>query len=112
IAVADGLVGITLVGILGVLMLALSLSGVIAHPRIFRDAFRLRTRHKGGVALTDWHNRLSVWTLPFGLAIALTGAVIGLSSVAAYAAAARYYGGDVEALYSTIFAEEGKPDPA
>ena len=112
IPVADGLVGITLVGILGVLMLALSISGVIAHPRIFRDAFRLRTRHSGGVALTDWHNRLSVWTLPFGLAIALTGAVIGLSSVAAYAAAARYYGGDVEALYGSIFGEEGEPDPA
>jgi uncharacterized iron-regulated membrane protein len=112
IPVADGLVGITLVGILGMLMLALSISGVLAHPRIFRDAFRLRARHSGGVALTDWHNRLSVWTLPFGLAIALTGAVIGLSSVAAYAAAARYYNGDIEALYGTIFGEEGKPDPA
>lgn len=112
IPVADGLVGITLVGILGVLMLALSISGVVAHPRIFRDAFTLRTRHGGGVALADWHNRLSVWTLPFGLAISLTGAVIGLSTVGAYAAAARFYDGDVEALYATIFGEEGKPNPA
>ncbi|HWK40333.1 MAG TPA: PepSY-associated TM helix domain-containing protein [Croceibacterium sp.] len=112
IPVAEGLIGITIVGILGMLMLALSISGVIAHPRIFRDAFRLRVRHSGGVALADWHNRLSVWTLPFGLAIALTGAVIGLSSITAYAVAERYYGGDLEALYSTIFAEEGEPDPA
>lgn len=109
---AEGLVGITVVGALGVLMLTLSLSGVIAHPRIFRDAFRLRTWHSGGVALSDWHNRLSVWTLPFGLAIALTGAVLGLGSITAYAGAARFYGGDIEALYGTIFGEERKPDPA
>lgn len=112
IPVAQGLVGITLVGILGMLMLALAISGVIAHPRIFRDAFHLRTRHSGGVSLADWHNRLSVWTLPFNIAIALTGAVIGLSTVSAYAAAARFYQGDVEALYATIFGEEGEPDPA
>jgi uncharacterized iron-regulated membrane protein len=64
------------------------------------------------VALADWHNRLSVWTLPFGIAIALTGAAIGLGTVGAYAAAARYYDGDVEALYATIWGEEGEPDPA
>lgn len=104
------LVGITLVGILGMLMVALAITGVIAHPRIFRDAFRLRSRHGGGVGLADWHNRLSVWTLPFGLAIAITGAVIGLASVTAYALGARYYGGDVEAVYAPIFGEEAEPD--
>jgi uncharacterized iron-regulated membrane protein len=112
IPVAEGLVGITIVGILGMLMLALALSGVIAHPRIFRDAFQLRARSSGGVALADWHNRLSVWTLPFGLAISLTGAVIGLGSVTAYAAAGLFYGGDVDAVYATIFGEEPQPDPA
>lgn len=104
------LVGITIVGILGVMMLALALSGIVAHPRIFRDAFRLRARDGGGVALTDWHNRLSVWTLPFSVAIALTGALIGLGSVTAYSIAANDYGGDIEAVYSPIFGEEGKPD--
>jgi uncharacterized iron-regulated membrane protein len=107
-----GLVGMTVVGILGMLMIALAISGVIAHPRIFRDAFTLRTRHNGGVALVDWHNRLSVWTLPFGIAVSLTGAVIGLAGVTTYAAAARYYGGDVTALYATIFGKEPKPDKA
>ena len=51
------LVGMTIVGILGMLMVALSISGILAHPRIFRDAFRLRARHGGGVGLADWHNR-------------------------------------------------------
>lgn len=112
IPVAQGLVGITIVGILGMLMIALAISGLIAHPRIFRDAFRLRTRHNGGVALSDWHNRLSVWTLPFTLAIAVTGAVIGLATVTGSALAQRYYGGDIEAMYATLFGEEGEPDAA
>jgi uncharacterized iron-regulated membrane protein len=112
IPVAQGLVGITIVGILGMLMLALVISGIVAHPRIFRDAFHLRIRHSGGVAMADWHNRLSVWTLPFGVAISLTGAVIGLGSVSAYAAAAQFYDNDIEALYATIFGEEGEPNPA
>lgn len=105
------IIGMTIVGILGMLMVALAVSGVIAHPRIFRDAFRLRTRHSGGVALSDWHNRLSVWTLPFGLAIAITGAAIGLGTVTAYAAAQLFYGGKVDAVYATIFGGEAAPDP-
>ncbi|QNE07320.1 PepSY-associated TM helix domain-containing protein [Croceicoccus marinus] len=106
------LVGITIVGILGVMMLALSLSGVVALPRIFRDAFRLRVRSSGGVGLADWHNRLSVWTLPFGIAIALTGALIGLATVTAFAIASNDYGGDVEAVYAPIFGEEPAGDDA
>lgn len=105
-----GLVGMTIVGILGVMILALSLSGIVAHPRIFRDAFRLRARDNQGVGLADWHNRLSVWTLPFSLAIALTGAMIGLGAVGAYGLAAAFYSNDVEAAYATIFGKEAKPD--
>lgn len=105
-----GLVGATVVGALGAMMLALSLSGVVAHPRIFRDAFRLRARDTGGLALADWHNRLSVWTLPFSLAIALTGSLIGLASVTAYAVAGASYDGDTEAVYAPIFGKEPKAD--
>ena len=105
-----GLIGITIVGIFGVMMLALALSGVIAHPRIFRDAFRLRARDSNGVGLVDWHNRLSVWTLPFTLAIALTGALIGLATVTAYGLAQTSYDGDIEAVYGPIFGEEGAHD--
>ncbi|MBW8297357.1 PepSY domain-containing protein [Sphingopyxis sp.] len=101
-----GLVGMTIVGIFGVMILALALSGIVAHPRIFRDAFRLRARDNHGVGLADWHNRLSVWTLPFSLAIALTGAMIGLGVVGTYGLAAAFYKNDVEAAYAPIFGEE------
>jgi len=104
--------GIIIVGVLGVMMLTLSLSGIIAHPRIFRDAFRLRARDGNGVGLTDWHNRLSVWTLPFILMIALTGAVIGLGALTAEGVAARYFGGDTEQVYAPLFGAEHPVDLA
>lgn len=107
-----GLIGITIVGALGVAMLTLSVSGVVAHPRIFRDAFRLRARDGSGVGLTDWHNRLSVWTLPFSVAIALTGAIIGLATLTGFAIASADYGGDIEKVYAPVFGGEGEPDAA
>ncbi|OYX65440.1 MAG: peptidase [Sphingomonadales bacterium 32-64-17] len=106
------LVGISIVGVLGALMIALAITGIVAHPRIFRDAFRLRSRNKGGVGLADWHNRLSVWTLPFTLAIALTGAIIGLATLTAYAIAAVNYGGDLEAVYAPLFGDEPEENAA
>jgi uncharacterized iron-regulated membrane protein len=111
-----GLWGLTIVGGLGAMILALSLTGVIAHPRIVRDAFRLRARDGGGIALADWHNRLSVWTLPFIVAVAFTGAVIGLATLSANGIAARYYHGDDDLAYAPVFggepAENAAPAPA
>lgn len=102
--------GLTIVGALGVMILALSISGIVAHPRIFRDAFRLRAQNAGGVGLADWHNRLGVWTLPFAVAVALTGAMIGLGQINGYGLAASFYHGDIEAAYAPIFGAEAKPD--
>ena len=66
-----------------VALLALILGGVAAHPRIFRDAFHLRLGSAARLATADLHNRLSVWALPFHLAIAVTGAAIALLPLAA-----------------------------
>ncbi|MBB3939790.1 putative iron-regulated membrane protein [Novosphingobium fluoreni] len=103
-------IGLTVVGALGAMLLALSLTGIIAHPRVFRDAFNLRARDSNGVGLADWHNRLSVWTLPFSTALALTGAIIGLGSVTAMGLAALFKDGNVEAVYAPLFGPEGKPN--
>lgn len=105
-----GLIGAGIVGALGVMMLVLTVSGVVAHPKIFRDAFRLRAKTKGGIGLADWHNRLSVWTLPFTIAIALTGAVLGLATATYIGVADSSYGGDLEAVYEPIYGAEGEPD--
>lgn len=106
-----GLWGFTLVGVLGVMMLSLSLSGVLALPRIVRDAFRLKARTPGGVALADWHNRLGTWTLPFAIAIAFTGAAIGVGSLGAWVLGKAEYDGDTLAVYAPIFGGEQPGDP-
>lgn len=102
--------GLALVGALGVMLAALVITGVLAHPRIVRDAFRLRARHDGAVARADWHNRLGVWTLPFALALAMTGAFIGLGSVGFGLFARAYTGGDMERAYAPVFGHEPAPD--
>ena len=106
------MLGLIVVGALGVTMAALVVTGVVAHPRILRDAFRLRTRHDSQVARADWHNRLGVWTLPFALAVAMTGAFIGLGSVGFDLLARAYTGGDVERVYAPLFGHEPAPDAA
>ena len=105
-------IGMTLVGAFGAMIVALSISGILAHPRIFRDAFRLRARRRDEVATVDWHNRLAVWTLPFALAIALTGSVIGLFYVTAGGLAYAGYEGDTEAAIAPIFGDEPAENPA
>lgn len=104
--------GMSLVGLLGAMIVALAISGVVAHPRIFRDAFRLRARRRDAVATLDWHNRLAVWTLPFALAIALTGAMIGMYYISGYALAASNYDGDTEAAIAPVFGAEPAEDDA
>jgi len=94
--------GFTLVGIAGVLLTALIISGFLAHPRIFRDAFSLRWNRSPRLAQADLHNRLSVWASPFHLAIAVTGAFIGLSIVLLFLVAQLFYDGDREAASNAL----------
>ncbi|WP_300541258.1 PepSY-associated TM helix domain-containing protein [Maricaulis sp.] len=104
--------GLTLVGLLGVMMLGLVLSGFLAHPRIFRDAFLYRRGKSERLSETDLHNRLSVWAAPFHITIALTGAVLGLASIAAYALALAFHDGDLNAVFPPIFGDAFETGPA
>ena len=103
--------GLIVVGALGVALAALVVTGVLAHPRILKDAFRLRMRHDPQIARADWHNRIGVWTLPFALAVALTGAFIGLGSIGTTVLARAYAGGKLEAIYAPVFGHEPAPNP-
>lgn len=102
--------GLTVVGALGVMMAALALGGTLAHPRIFRDAFRLRTRGTPQLSYADWHNRLGVWTLPFNLAVSVTGALLGLATIMALMMAAIFYDRDRETVFAPIFGHEPAVD--
>lgn len=91
-----------LVGLLGVVMFTLILSGIFAHPTIFRDAFKLRLKRNTRIAWTDVHNRLSVWGLPFHLIITFTGAFLGVAGITVAALAMLVYEGDQEAAIQVI----------
>lgn len=88
--------GDALVGTIGVGLFALLLSGILAHPRIFRDAFALRLGGTRRLREADLHNRLSVWGLPFHVVVTLTGAFFGLSTILIYVLAAIAHGGNFD----------------
>ncbi len=102
--------GDVLVGALGVALASLAVTGLLAHPRIVRDAFRLRWRQGPPIARVDWHNRLGVWTLPFTVAVALTGAVLGLGTIGFTVLADAYHGGSVERAYAPVYGGQPAPD--
>lgn len=99
-------IGLTVVGMLGVMLLGSSISGFLAHPSIFRDAFAFRFSGSARLVQADLHNRLSVWTSPFLLNIALTGSVLGLASMTAFAIATFDHKGNTEAVFAPVFGEE------
>ena len=94
--------GSLLVGASGAALLSLIVSGVLSHPRLFRDAFRLRLSGSRRLREAELHNRLSVWGLPFHVAVTLTGAFFGLTNLVAMAAAAIAFGGDTAKVYAPV----------
>ncbi|BDY04097.1 PepSY-associated TM helix domain-containing protein [Ferrimonas sp. YFM] len=101
-----GQLGITLVGILGVLMLGLTLSGLLSYRRLFKDAFRARFGSRGPQGQVDLHNRLSVWGLPFHLMIALTGAFFGVVLLLLALAVPLKYQGNQQALIDQVYGSD------
>ena len=86
--------GMQIVAIFGVFLFAMSVSGFLAHPNIFKDAFSFRKKRSARLKMVDLHNRLSVWTAPFHLSNSLTGAMIGLATISAiFVGMLKYDGG-------------------
>lgn len=78
-----------LVGLCAIVSLAVLVSGVIVHRRIFSDFFTLR-RGKGTRSWLDAHNGFSVLSLPFHLMIVYTGLVTLMFFYLPWAALAVY----------------------
>lgn len=68
--------GLWIVGLSGMAMLALCVSGVIIHRKIFADFFTFRVRNKPRRLILDLHNVAGVLALPFHFAITLSGVMI------------------------------------
>ena len=95
--------GMIVVSIGGVAMLALILGGLLAHPRILKDAFLWRLNGTPRTNRADLHNRIGVWASPFHIIIALTGAVIGLSQIFLFVSALTFNKGDITATYAPLY---------
>ncbi|MBF7073594.1 PepSY domain-containing protein [Glaciecola sp. MH2013] len=98
--------GMIVVSTLGAILCALIVSGLLAHPRIVKDAFRFRRGGTGMQENIDLHNRLSVWATPFHLVIGITGAYFGLASIFIVVIATAFEDGDTEAAVAKIFEPE------
>jgi uncharacterized iron-regulated membrane protein len=94
--------GLFLVGLTGVTLLSSLISGLLSHPRIFKDAFSLRWGGSKRLEQADLHNRLGVWGLPFHVAVSTTGALLGLSTLIVGVLALAAYDGDSEKAFATI----------
>jgi uncharacterized iron-regulated membrane protein len=103
--------GIFLVGLTGVALLSSLISGVLAHPRIFRDAFHLRLGGARRLQEADLHNRLGVWALPFHVLVSLTGALLGLTTLIVGVLGFALFQGDVGKVYALFIPAEPKEDP-
>lgn len=110
-----GIIGRYLVGIVGTLLLASLITGVVAHRRILKDAFRLRWGGSKRLANADLHNRVGVWALPFHLIVSLTGSLLGLSGLIIMVLAYVAFQGDTEkaiaALLGPQAVEDARPAP-
>jgi uncharacterized iron-regulated membrane protein len=104
--------GMFLVGMTGVALLSSLISGLLAHPRIFKDAFALRWGGSKRLQDADLHNRLGVWGLPFHVAVSLTGALLGLSTLIVGVLAYAAYDGDSGKAFATLLGPRASADEA
>ncbi|MBA2125331.1 hypothetical protein DLM45_03715 [Hyphomicrobium methylovorum] len=94
--------GMFLVGLTGVALLSSLLSGLLSHPRLFKDAFAFRWGGSKRLQEADIHNRLGVWGFPFHFVVTLAGALLGLSTLIVGVLALAAYDGDSEKAFSAI----------
>jgi uncharacterized iron-regulated membrane protein len=95
--------GLYLVGLTGVALFSSLVSGLLSHPRIFKDAFALRWGGSRRLQEADLHNRLGVWGLPFHVVVSVSGALLGLSTLIVGVLALAAYDGDRAKAIGVLF---------
>jgi uncharacterized iron-regulated membrane protein len=99
------------VGLTGVALLSSLVSGVLSHPRVFKDAFAFRWGGSKRLQEADLHNRISVWGLPFHLVVSLTGAFLGLTVLIVGVLAVATFKGDTSKAYALFRGPTVADDP-
>ncbi|MES2272381.1 MAG: PepSY-associated TM helix domain-containing protein [Pseudomonadota bacterium] len=105
-----GAIGRYIVGMFGTILLASIVTGLLAHRRILKDAFRLRWGGSRRLTNADLHNRVGVWALPFHLIVALTGSLLGLAGLITMILAMVAYKRDQEKAIASLLGPQAGVD--
>jgi len=95
-------IGYWIVGLAAMAMLALCVSGVIVHRKIFADFFTFRADKKARRLVLDLHNVTGVLGMPFHFVITLSGLVIFWSTYFPLSWQFAYHG-DRQALFAETY---------
>ncbi|MEM9172349.1 MAG: PepSY-associated TM helix domain-containing protein [Pseudomonadota bacterium] len=95
-------VGGGLVGIFGIVMMLSIITGILTHKKILKEFFQFRVDKSVRVKWKDAHNFLGVWTLPFSIVMAFTGAWLGVVALMLPATGALVFKGNAEQVIETI----------
>jgi len=104
--------GLILTGVLGLMMMAAVISGVLMHRHLLRDLF-LAERPGGRLAaVRDRHALASSWSIPFAFLLAFTGSFFSFASTVGFPLVANVaFGGDQAAMVETLFEPPVPEDP-
>lgn len=100
--------GYWLVGLAGMAMLTLCVSGVVIHRKIFTEFFTFRVDKKPRRLMLDLHNVSGVLGLPFHFIISLSGLII-FFSIYFPSTTELAYGGDPRSFNREVFGIYGRP---
>lgn len=101
-------VGYWLVGLAGMSMLAMLVSGVVIHKKIFREFFTFRPKKHVQRASLDLHNLTGVLALPFHFMVALSGLLIFFSIYFPWSVTAAYQGNKA-AMFADVYGTYNRP---
>ncbi|MEM9530258.1 MAG: PepSY-associated TM helix domain-containing protein [Pseudomonadota bacterium] len=106
-------IGRGLVGIFGIVMMLSIVTGIITHRKILKEMFTLRRTRSVRVKWKDAHNVLGVWSLPFSVVMAFTGAWLGIVALLLPVTGLLVVEGDAEKLLEVLGGDQivatGKP---
>lgn len=100
-------IGLSIVGIAGIIMLVSAVTGIFIHGKIIREFFTLRLKRSQRLKWQDSHKVLGILGLPFSLMVAFTGAFLGVVSLLGPVIAVIAFQGNTEALFEKVI---GAPD--
>jgi uncharacterized iron-regulated membrane protein len=97
-----------LVGIAGMSLMLLIITGLVLHTRIIKQMFVLRVERTSLLKWLDLHKVLGLWPLPFHVMVSFTGAFLGVISLLSPVLAVIAFKGDTQSLIAAVFGEQSK----